>query len=92
MPISLKNVHDVGFSGSPVVKTLPSNVLSMGSVPDLGANISMAQGQKKKKKKKKKTKQKQKQCCKKFSVDFWHVPHQKKKDHVFKTLNLFVHF
>ena len=49
MPISLKNVHDVGFSVSPVVKTLPSNVSSMGSVPDLGANISMAQGQKKKK-------------------------------------------
>ena len=56
MPISLKNVHDVGFSGSPVVKTLPSNVSSMGSVPDLGANISMAQGQKKKKKEENKTK------------------------------------
>jgi len=26
MPISFKNVHDVGFPGSPVVKTLPSNV------------------------------------------------------------------
>lgn len=56
MPISLKNVHDVGFSGSPVVKTLPSSVSSMGSVPDLGANISMAQGPKKKEEEENKTK------------------------------------
>ena len=56
MPISLKNVHDVGFSGSPVVKTLPSSVSSMGSVPDLGANISMAQGPKKKRRRRKQNK------------------------------------
>lgn len=47
MPISLKNVHDVGFPGGPVVKTLPSNVSGMGSVPDLGAKISHGSGSKK---------------------------------------------
>ena len=51
------------FPGSPVVKTSPSNAVSAGSIPSLGAKIPHAP-------RPKKQNMKQKWCCNKSSKDF----------------------
>ena len=58
------------FSGSPVIKTLPSNARSAGSIPGWGAKISPASQAKNQK-------IKQKQYCNKFNKDFKNGPQQK---------------
>ena len=79
MPISFKNVNDVGFPGGPVVKTLPSNVSSMGSVPDLGAKISHGSGSKKKKNKKEENKTQNRSSVEQIQCIFLACSTSKKK-------------
>ena len=59
------------FPGSPVVKTLPSNVPGVGLVPGQGAKIPHAL-------RPKKPKIKQKQYWNKFNNDFKNDPHKRK--------------
>ena len=66
-----ENLQD--FPGGTVVKILPSNAGSMGSIPDQGAKIPHALWPKKKKQN-----IKHKQYCNKFNKDFKNGPHQKK--------------
>ena len=56
------------FPGGPVVKTLPSNINGVGSIPGWGAKISQASWPKNQN-------IKQKQSCNKFNKDFKNGPH-----------------
>ena len=67
--------HERGdFPGGPVVKTSPSNVEGMGSIPGQGAKIPCASQPQTRTEHKQ-----QKQYCNKFNKDFKNGPHQNKK-------------
>ena len=63
--------------GGPAVKTSPSNVVGVGSIPGQGAEIPHAS-------RPKNQSIKQKQYCNKSNKDFKNGPHQK----IFKKINI----
>ena len=75
--IEKRELMNRDFPGSPVVKTSPSSAGGLGSIPSLGAKISVASWPKKQK-------IKQKQYCSKFNEDLFKWSTLKKK--IFKKL------